>query len=538
MKLQHKIIIMPVVVMLLIFIVSMISVEQHLKGLLEKRLKLELQTLSSFALSAVDLLYSDYELNKQGRSYDRLADRIGQASSTRITYLDLDGKVLGDSALTYAEVLKVENHGDRKEVASALLYGEGVAYRYSSTLKRDMVYFASFIAGENLVARAAIDTDVYYEAIVRLRWSFTLTILITIAATIIFGFIVIRLIQTAVQKERDQQESRIIARTREMTLIQTMSMLLNSANDIDDAARILSNIIPKLLPSLSGAIFLIDEGITKTKKLTSWGRHANSDVAIMDFNRWHKNFCKNKLSSGNAVDAQQENNNRKQGYSFCISLRHENSLLGALQFVDVEHHISDEHYDIANNLGRHISQALANIQLKNRLRHQAIRDPLTDLYNRRFMFEAFEQALNRAERHDQPIAVLMVDLDNFKQFNDEFGHEAGDQVLMMVSQQFKDNLRLEDIACRYGGEEFCIICPDINLKDAHQLAEKLREAIAIQEVNYQNSNLGRVTLSIGISMFPHHGKFTHKLIQQADKALYQAKDQGRNRTVMLAAQVS
>jgi diguanylate cyclase (GGDEF)-like protein len=207
-------------------------------------------------------------------------------------------------------------------------------------------------------------------------------------------------------------------------------------------------------------------------------------------------------------------------------------LVGGLQFNNKNEVISNELRNTALNLSEQISGALANIRLKNQLRNQAARDPLTNLYNRRYMLESFEQALNRAERHERNLAVLMIDLDLFKQFNDRFGHEAGDMILKEVAKQFKVNLRLEDIACRYGGEEFCIVCPDTGLREAFVLAEKLRDCVSKQALSFKSIELEPVTMSVGIAIFPNHAVTSSELMAQADKALYVAKRKGRNCTVV------
>jgi diguanylate cyclase (GGDEF)-like protein len=151
------------------------------------------------------------------------------------------------------------------------------------------------------------------------------------------------------------------------------------------------------------------------------------------------------------------------------------------------------------------------------------------------MLESFEASLNRAERHQGTLAVLMIDIDHFKMFNDKFGHEAGDLVLKEVATAFKENFRLEDIACRYGGEEFLIICPDTPLRDGFLLGEKIRKLIAKLQLNLEETELSTISLSIGVAAFPNHGNTTQKLLAESDKALYSAKSCGRNGTVVAQA---
>ena len=391
-----------------------------------------------------------------------------------------------------------------------------------------MVYLALYDKGSNLIVRASMPIGGYQQTILNMRWSFLIIIFISISVVVISGVLAIGLIKKAVNDERELQESRIIARTREITLIQTMTTMLNAANSLDDAAIVLLNIMPKLLPSLSGAIFLLDEN-SALNEMSHWGEDWHDDIATLTKNRWLmeiQNPDKNYMNSCHTSE-----------HSFCADLIHEGEFIGILQLIAKEKVIDVQYQHLTKSLASQLSSALTNIQLKDRLRNQAIRDPLTELYNRRFMLEAFEQALNRADRHKSSLAVLMIDLDHFKNFNDNHGHEAGDKVLVMVAEQFKMNLRLEDIACRYGGEEFCILCPDTGLREAHVLAEKLRLCVAEQHIIYQSTLLEKVTLSIGISIYPNHGQSSNELIQQADKALYDAKDLGRNCTVVTRIKV-
>ena len=275
-------------------------------------------------------------------------------------------------------------------------------------------------------------------------------------------------------------------------------------------------------------LFLLDEK-SSLNEVSHWGEDWHEDIATMTKNRWLLKF--------EDSDKKPFNSAHSSDYSFCYDLTQENDFIGILQLVSKEKVIDIQYQNLMKSLAPQLSSAMVNIQFKDSLRNQAIRDPLTELYNRRFMLESFEQTLNRAERHKSNLAVLMIDLDHFKNFNDNHGHEAGDKVLVMVAKQFTMNLRLEDIACRFGGEEFCILCPETGLREAHILAEKLRKCVARQQIIYQGNPLEKVTLSIGISIYPNHGHSSNDLLQQADKALYHAKDQGRNCTVVTRVKV-
>lgn len=513
--------------MLTIFIISIVSIEFHLKETLQKQLEQKLRTFATFALSEATTNINKKNNITFAESLDKVAKDIAKLSSSRITYISNNGDVLADSSIPFQKIKLMDNHLKRLEVSVALKSNEGIIYRYSDTLNKNMVYLAIYNEQSKLIVRTSMPADAYLNAILSIRWIFLAIIFSSIIVVIIFGILAIGLIKKAVNNERALQESRIIARTREITLIQTMTTMLNAANTLDDAAIVLLNIMPKLLPSLSGAIFLLDEN-GSLNEVSHWGEDWHHDIATMTKNRW-------LLQDQNSNEG--HSRCHSSNYNFSVDLIHDGEFIGILQLVSEERIIDEQYQSLTKNLVPQLSSALTNIQLKDTLRNQAIRDPLTGLYNRRFMLEAFEQALNRAERHKSCLAVLMIDLDHFKNFNDTYGHEAGDKVLEMVAEQFKSNLRLEDIACRYGGEEFCIICPDTGVREAHVLAEKLRHCIAGQQVIYQSQALDRVTLSVGISIYPNHGHSSNELLQQADKALYNAKEQGRNCTVVTRIKV-
>lgn len=163
------------------------------------------------------------------------------------------------------------------------------------------------------------------------------------------------------------------------------------------------------------------------------------------------------------------------------------------------------------------------------LRTQATHDPLTLLYNRRYLEETLERELSRAERQEYPVGILLLDIDHFKQLNDSLGHLAGDRLLQRLGSYLRENVRGGDIACRYGGEEFVMILPETTAEVAARRAEELKEGIRQLEVEYRGERLPRVTASIGIASYPENGTTIPALIHAADMALYSAKADGRDR---------
>jgi diguanylate cyclase (GGDEF)-like protein len=180
-----------------------------------------------------------------------------------------------------------------------------------------------------------------------------------------------------------------------------------------------------------------------------------------------------------------------------------------------------------------VALSIGSIGLQNAYRNQALTDELTNLYNRRYIVEYFENILNIAKRKESPVTVMMIDIDNFKRFNDEYGHKTGDQVLKLVSAAITANVREGDAVGRYGGEEFIVIFPHTEMDDAHEVAERIREAVASMQWNeYGFNNLPRITISAGLACFPQHGYSHYHLTNAADKALYRAKRDGKNRIVI------
>jgi diguanylate cyclase (GGDEF)-like protein len=188
-------------------------------------------------------------------------------------------------------------------------------------------------------------------------------------------------------------------------------------------------------------------------------------------------------------------------------------------------------------ISEQLSLALANLKLQESLRNQSLRDPLTGLFNRRYMGEAIARELARATRQSTPLAVAMVDIDHFKRFNDGHGHEGGDVLLAAFGRLLGGMSRDEDIVCRYGGEEFALILPGTDAETAHKRLDQIRLAVRQLQVSNHGQSLGSVSMSAGVAVFPRDGSSGDSLIAAADVALYEAKRAGRDR-VMAAGKIA
>ena len=183
--------------------------------------------------------------------------------------------------------------------------------------------------------------------------------------------------------------------------------------------------------------------------------------------------------------------------------------------------------DLRHAMDRLQTQLIEIGLLQSQLREQAIRDALTNLFNRRYLDETLERELARATRDVYPLCIVMMDIDHFKDVNDTYSHEAGDLVLKTLAKTITDQSRQGDFACRYGGEEFVLVMPNISLEVAKERAQSLHQAVSTMFIPFGRFMLN-ITMSMGISMFPAHGETRDELLRTADKALYAAKNAGRN----------
>jgi diguanylate cyclase (GGDEF)-like protein len=223
-----------------------------------------------------------------------------------------------------------------------------------------------------------------------------------------------------------------------------------------------------------------------------------------------------------------------RGTTLCIPLLAQGQPLGLLHLAFAQGAPTFDRglrHELAKTVGEHVALALANLRLREELRQQSIRDPLTSLHNRRSMEETLEREVHRARRHDGTVTVILLDVDHFKRFNDEHGHDAGDAVLVSVADFLQKRTRGEDLACRYGGEEFLLVLAGAPFEAAMKRAEAIREGIASMPVSVAGRNLGGVTVSIGVATLALHAHEPAELITAADAALYEAKRGGRNRVV-------
>ena len=324
---------------------------------------------------------------------------------------------------------------------------------------------------------------------------------------------------------------------REITLLAKLGNLLEACTTVDESYRVIGSIAPQLFPGFSGALYAYGPSRDDFEPVTKWGYQPDSlekrtfepdKCWALRLARPHKNdgLC---MGIPCAIVAPADN-------SLCVPMMANGYTIGIFYLLKnlIRDDIPEGHGTneaLAIMTAEHIALALANLRLQETLRLQSILDPLTGLFNRRFMQETLLREMRRADRDHLPVGVIMIDLDHFKQFNDSFGHGAGDTLLRRLSEILKMTIRSRDIACRFGGEEFVIILPEASLDTTHRRAEEIRSKVKELTVEYHGQLLGAITSSFGVADFPTHANTVEALLNAADRALYRAKSEGRDRVV-------
>jgi diguanylate cyclase (GGDEF)-like protein len=334
------------------------------------------------------------------------------------------------------------------------------------------------------------------------------------------------------------------SRNREAGTLSEMADLLHSCFTLEEASGVIASSARKLFPGFSGAVVVFSASRNVLEAIATWGRSSSAEKVFSPNECWalRRGHLHQSTSDEGAVRCAHFGTESRLP-NLCTPLMAHGETLGILCLVTeptglagTPVSISEFNVQLAVSMAQHAALSFANLKLREKLRHQSIRDPLTGLFNRRFLDESLERELSNAARTKRSLGVVMLDVDRFKRFNDTFGHDAGDTVLRELGDHLAKFIRRGDLACRYGGEEFTLILPDSSLEDTRRRAEELR--ISFQQISIKHNDivLGKVTLSLGVAALPEHGTTAIELLAAADAALFKAKEEGRDR--VLIAEVS
>jgi diguanylate cyclase (GGDEF)-like protein/PAS domain S-box-containing protein len=332
-------------------------------------------------------------------------------------------------------------------------------------------------------------------------------------------------------------------RAKEASKLSELVDILQSCQSVDEAYRIAGGALPRILTSESGALCMISPSRNVVETVAAWGQGSTTEKAFAPDTCWALRRGKVHEVEDSSSPMRCAHVESSVGGYVCVPLAAHGETLGVL-YIERAARSSiplgllpeDQMAALARQgsaIGERVSLALATLRLRDVLRSQSIRDPLTGLFNRRYMEESLERELRRAERNGQSVGFIMLDIDHFKHFNDTFGHQAGDALLRALGDLVGERTRGQDVACRFGGEEFSLILAGASKDAASRRAELLREEVKRLAATHAGQLLGKITLSFGVAAYPGDGRTADELIRAADKALYNAKAAGRDK-IMLA----
>jgi len=351
------------------------------------------------------------------------------------------------------------------------------------------------------------------------------------------------------RSEATRRESEVLAsqvqemsrHTHEIALLSELGDVLRAAVRVTEAYPVIPRFLKEFFPGESGALYEFDlqHGLYSTALV--WGEAPPPEDAFGASDCW----ALRRARPHEVTDPAGEMICGHLGASIlagslCIPLMARGRTLGLLHLRGRPDRRGRNGSDgvrgeyrqrLASTVAQQISSALHDLTIQETLREQASRDPLTGLFNRRYMEETLHRELFRAARRKHQVGFLLFDLDHFKRLNDRFGHAAGDAALREVSAFVHRRARVEDILCRYGGEEFLLVLADCSSRNAMKRAETIREGIRGLRLEHEGRPLGEITVSVGVALFPDHGRTLEDLFQAADAALYEAKKTGRDRIV-------
>jgi diguanylate cyclase (GGDEF)-like protein/PAS domain S-box-containing protein len=372
--------------------------------------------------------------------------------------------------------------------------------------------------------------------------------------------------EEALQKHKERLEEVVHARTAELTEANTrltstieklesrtnailflneLSQLLQACNSEKETYAAVVTACQRLFPADSGFLSILDTGYRLLKVVTTWGSGASAGQEFDLEDCWAirrgKVHCVVKPES-DLICPHLRHASDPDLACLCAPLSAHGEVLGVLHLclgqegrgiseADKMRVLESKKMLVVGIVERY-APSLTSLRLRETLRIQSIRDPLTGLYNRRYMEGSLLREERRAKRHGTQLGIIVIDVDHFKTFNDAHGHDGGDMLLRALGAFLSEHTRGEDIACRHGGEEFTLILPEASLANTRQRAEELRKGVSEKLRIRHRRKVCKITISLGVAVFPEHGLSAKEALQSADMALYRAKAEGRNRVAV------
>lgn len=543
MKHKYSLIIISLALILCIIVPAAYFLQRYTEDKFLNFERGELENLADAVLFSLPSIRPEADHDEQISQLDHAVNGLAAALQARITLIDMDGKVLADSSVQTSNISLVENHADRPEVIQAQKHGKGYSVRFSSTVRTNVMNVAvrvvpvhSYSVGgtfsNSLIVRTSRPLALIDEVLVDFRQQ-----LYKVGAVITFFVVLISSLAVfylgrQMQIDSDSLEARVEQRTEEIVMLQMLSALLNTCASLDEASTVLKELIPKLLPNSSGGISIFKASRNRLDLFSQWGDSFNSKTSMSPHDCWALRKGHQHVATSHGVLLPCAHWQGDANGTLCMPLIAQGETVAVLHVSYHEAGTEQQTVHVREAIAEQTGLTLANIQLRQQLRDQARRDPMTGLYNRLHLLECMEDHFHHTQSAAGSCAMLMIDADHFKRFNDNFGHDAGDLVLKNIANEIRRISGEAGIPCRYGGEEFCVFFNNIDGETAYALAEDIRQAVSELSLSINNLPLGGVTVSIGIALAPEHAQDEKNIITLADMALYSAKDAGRNQVLV------
>lgn len=431
-----------------------------------------------------------------------------------------------DRQRALANLIEVMNRDGMVMAQQVLAKGEGK--RVMDEVRHQMMLVDQKITAES--ARIADEVETSAELLSGiLTGSILLAILMSIAQFWLFRREI---------RQRGQAEIELQIQHRQVALLARLADSLHASNSRVESYRVIESFAREILGDIGGCLYIYNHSRDQLVRAASWGGESNAP----GLDHFAPDDCwglrRGKLHMGSAITGQIDCIHFRKGEEIkphiCLPITARGQTSGLLYLESPALRQAETRLpaiELATNFVDQLSLALVNIELRERLENMAVRDPLTELYNRRFMDEALSRELLLAQRNGAQLSIALMDIDHFKKMNDTYGHQAGDEVLRQVAKYMAAAIRRSDFVCRYGGEELMLLLPGCDLAQATVKADEVREGIAQLPLSDGDLALPSITISIGVATYPLHGISPTELLSLADQALYDAKRGGRNMVV-------
>ncbi len=342
------------------------------------------------------------------------------------------------------------------------------------------------------------------------------------------------LVEGIFESNAELKESNVLLKNHEhdMNLINKLNETLQLCQNSTEMYSAIKEVAIELFPNAHGGLTISVD--SKYQELVLfWGKEEVLQSTFPSINCWAfrtgKTYIVNQAHEEPLCDHYAFVSN---GSYICIPLIINNEFIGMVNFNISADSLTDYMLEKKTSFSNIIKYNLDKIKKQQVLQDEAIHDPLTNLYNRRYLTESLSRELKVAIRENRSLCVAMLDIDHFKIFNDNYGHEAGDEELKFIGRYLSDTFRGSDIACRFGGEEFVLILTNTDVDKVLPRLEQVRNEIKNKKINYKNITLPQITISIGLAQAPLHGSTVENIMRASDNALYAAKSEGRDRIII------